>query len=74
MFVFFLTWKLPVVVWKKTTAKVVEEINQLMGNYYQLTSEEIKKIGTLKSKLKKIKAINIFGIACIYVRKRLIFG
>ena len=67
VFVFFLTWKLLVVVWKKTTAKVVEEINQLMGNYYQLTSEEIKKIGTLKSKLKKIKAINIFGIACIYV-------
>ena len=67
VFVFFLTWKLPVVVWKKTTAKVVEEINQLMGNYYQLTSEEIKKIGTLKSKLKKIKAANIFGIACIYV-------
>lgn len=67
VFVFFLAWKLPVVVWKKTTAKVVEEINQLMGNYYQLTSEEIKKIGTLKSKLKKIKAANILGIACIYV-------
>lgn len=67
VFVFFFAWKLPVVVWKKTTAKVVEELKQLMSDYKHLTSEEIKKIRTLESKLKKIKAANIFGIACIYV-------
>lgn len=67
VFVLFFAWKLPVVVWKKTTAKVVEELKQLMSNYKHLISEEIKKIRTLESKLKKIKAANILGIACIYV-------
>ncbi len=65
--VFFFAWKLPVVVWNKTTAKVVEELKQLMSNYKHLTSDEIKKIRTLESKLKKIKAATVLGIACIYV-------
>lgn len=65
--IFCFAWKLPVIVWRKTTMKVVEEINHLMGDYKQLTSEEITKLKSLEGKLKKIKAANVIGIACIYI-------